>query len=864
MSSYIAPKVSELTGADLAKMTRAVGLPGLPYPMADIGKKGNQLEYTVGAIQSGTDPLRIYSPHLSIEQVNRELYVNMPTPSMMTILRDLIEITKPESKSHLMTIFGDPSSGKSFMFKQVGKLVHPEGALMVDCGGMNVRELFWRTIIDYGQGVKEQLNDRAAKGTINPKTIEALRAEFPAAVVEKNGAVAIDWSAIGEPKENEAREAAVNRAQALLSHIYGVYEGLNVQSNAFGIKTVPGIIIESFRSGRPIVLDEFTKCKIGSDDAMQTFLEFVRGDKSEWVSLNPMATTAADEEKMVTLTSDDTRANWFIGISGNEAKDGHTTHELSESMMSRLNPRYVGQMTEMDWQHRISQMLVGFPLSTFQSLFEDAAKSNPAGFAKLMEGLSTLGLTAAELKMRPAHHAYFLQNFPETVAAVKSLANVYYTRQAMTDTESPLFKTKKWDNCADEIQLGGGAAKLRVTSRRFMDDLDTALRQRAPVAAKGALSLEFDLSKVFNTFDAAALASATPAWYGLGSALSNVLIEGIVNDTLTMPNTRSALITVCEENGIRKADLKEAAASKEQKNLATLLHYDPLKDKGLGDTGQLKAVAGVLIAAIKGMYPDVRIGADQLPLENIGQALQQVQQEIEASRMGIIVPNSDLDELVGRPVAAAYSIPVYMEDDIPQILSGEGQLVQLSSALAALAMPGHQQQNMSRMWLLDLEDRVELGADPRPETIEASKILAGRSTLGLDLCAVKVANAANNESYLLLLRDTKRNAALVMGDETLSPELKSALGNNNVSYIQLGETGNMALIDGFIQETFVNRGLTDSQASVQVINLMTALWALYGIGGGHVDTGGTFSNLLRQLSASNSPSVYSQVMAPKP
>ena len=102
MSQYIPQKISDMSSADLAKMARGVGLPGLPYPMAKLEVKEDGAEWVMGTIESATDPLVIYSPHLSIEAVNRELYCNMPTPSMMSMARDLIEATKPHD------VFADP------------------------------------------------------------------------------------------------------------------------------------------------------------------------------------------------------------------------------------------------------------------------------------------------------------------------------------------------------------------------------------------------------------------------------------------------------------------------------------------------------------------------------------------------------------------------------------------------------------------------------------------------------------------------------------------------------------------------------------------------------------------------------------
>lgn len=859
MSQYTPPKIADLSADALAKMARGVGLPGLPYPMAKLKEQDGKTEWVLGAIESATDPLVVYSPHLSIEQVNRELYCNMPTPSMMTMARDLIETTKPSTKNRLMTIFGDPSSGKTFLFRQVGQLVHPEGVLMVDCGGMNVRELFWRTVIDYGSGVREQLDARAANGTINPQTVAALKAEFPNAVAEKDGRVAISWSAIGERRDDkETAEAAMERAQKLLNHIYSVYEGINVQSNAFGIKSVPGELLKSFQSGRPILLDEFTKCKIGSDDSMQTFLEFVRGDRSEWTTINPMPTTAAEDEKVITLSAADIRLGWHVGVSGNEAKDGDTTHNISDSMKSRLNPRYITDMTVRDWEHRIPQLLAGFPVKTFHDLLSTAANANPVKFAELMNGLSTLGMSAPQVKMRPAHHNYLLQNFPDLIEATKRLSHVYATRQALSNTESALFEDKRWKNCADEI-MSGGAQKLQVTSRRFLDDLDAALRIRPQVVSQEEVTLEFDLNRVFNAFNPQMVAASAPGWHQMGAALTDVIIEGIVNDTAGMPLVRQALISECKDNGIIPTSLKEAKPSKDFKSLADLLSYDALKDKGLGDSEQAKMVVGAVYRMIKEIHPDLEITPEQIPLENVAQAIQDVEKDMQNSTYGIAMLNSDLDTLLGKPVITGYSVPVYALGGVDDIAGPDAELVARNVLLSSLTIPGQQEENLRRLWPHDMA--IDDGGTQDASFREIMGILSGASENGFDFAMLQVAGSDGTPTDLHILRDRVVGKAIIMGDEPIDAGLRSALMRNGIAYHLITEDKTFDAVDEFIREGEVARNSQVRDREEKIVHMMKALMSMYGIEEAHMDKEMTFGKVLKNNRGE--PQLYSRVVMPR-
>lgn len=858
MSQYMPPKISELTPDALSKMARGVGLPGLPYPMAKLEVKDGKTEWSLGAISSATEPLVVYSPHRSIEEVNRELYCNMPTPSMMTMARDLIETTKPQAKNRLMTIFGDPSSGKTFLFRQVGALVHPEGVVMVDCGGMNVRELFWRTIIDYGTGVREQLDARAANGTINPQTIAALKAEFPNAVAEKDGRVAIIWSAIGEKRDQESPEAAMERAQKLLAHIYSVYEGINVQSNAFGIKSVPGELLKSFQSGRPILLDEFTKCKIGSDDSMQTFLEFVRGDRAEWTTMNPMPTTAADDEKVITLRAEDVRFGWHVGVSGNEAKDGDTTHNISDSMKSRLNPRYITDMTTRDWEHRIPQMLAGFPVKTFHDLVSASAAANPLKFAELMNGLSTLGMGAMQLKMRPAHHSYLLQNFPDLIEATKRLAHIYATRQALSNTESPLFREQRWQDCSDEI-MAGGAQKLQVTSRRFLDDLDAALRSRPQVLSQDEVTLEFDLNRVFNSFNSQAVAHTAAGWQQMGAALTDVIVEGIVNDTAGMPTVREALISECKDNGIVPMDLKEAKPSDDYKTLAELLSYDALKGMGLGNSEEAKQVAATLYHVLKDMYPGIEMTPDHLPLESVAMAMQEAEQGVKGSTYGVALLNTDLDTLLGKPVKMGYSVPVYELENLDRIAGTGAQLVPINVVLSSLTLAGQRDESLKRLWPHDMS----IDGDDAADTREIKGILSGASECGFDFAFLQVGGKNGGEADLHLLRDRVRNKVMIMGSEDVDAGVKSALLKNGISYHLFSDSKTFEQVDNFIFEGEMARNSQASAREEKTMNLLIALMTMYGVEKAHMDKDMTFGKALKDYRGT--PELYSRVvMSVKP
>ena len=196
--SYMPPKISEMTREELESKARAVGLPGMPYPMTHAAEVDGKIDIVLGGIEDASEPLAIVSPHLSIQDVNRIMYTQMATLEMLELSRHVMRATRPDVDNHLTMVLGEPSTGKTFELRKIFSLVHPEGALLVDCGGMDVGELIWRSTIDYGEGVREQLDARAENGTISPNTVALLKEQFAGSIVEKDGRVVINWSAIGE------------------------------------------------------------------------------------------------------------------------------------------------------------------------------------------------------------------------------------------------------------------------------------------------------------------------------------------------------------------------------------------------------------------------------------------------------------------------------------------------------------------------------------------------------------------------------------------------------------------------------------------------------------------------------------------
>lgn len=813
-------KLVELATEEKREMAVPVGFPGLPYPMVSLEKDnaGNVI-HKVGAVESATKPLIVWS-HLSVEAVNGSMFRSMPTPSMMLLQRDLLNIFAPDSKKRVMTVFGDPATGKSHMFKEAGRMAHPDGAISIDCGGMNMRELIWRTVIDYGRGVKEQLDQRAAAGKLQHSSIEALNEEFPGSVVQKDGKTLINWDAVGARRTEiidgqvrcvEDRGDAMHRAKELLDFIYEK-EGITVETNAFGIKTVPGELQESLATGRPIFLDEFNKSKKGTLDSFQTFLEFANGQKDTWTAINPMATSDEDDSpKSVTYSRDDIRVGWGVMIAGNDAIDGDTTQELSESMETRLNPYRLGKPTLADWKHRISQILTGVPVTTLHTLYEQEAKADAPGFSQWLMDLRKLDLSAGEVRNIPPHELEALKKWPETVEAVNTLTEFYFYRQQLSDTASEEANAKA--ELADELAARG--RQIRVSFRTIIEDVNRAVRVVPDVCPAGNAKVSFNMAAAFAALDRSAIGQTDPAWYCLGKGLADALLESVAKDTVGMPLTRAAFVAYGEEKKVWAKKLEEGRESADTKTLADLLKFDDLED--LGSKDELLAMRAVIMAYLRTVNPGIR-GDDEniIPLRSLGVAMKAVE-ERKADPAGFFLPNDNLDEVSEKPVVIAATKPSWDME--------EGQrFVDYRAVLAGLAAPGYAEQNRARVWLSDISEFVSFETSGKKEKVTSGalmKIIEGKSDLNFGLSNIMVANANGDPDFLHMLRDDEKQRVMVVGPGAISAQLRSALAKNNMEYVQHGTENAIETVNAFLTggaRRMYEKGDLEKEKSERVIS----------------------------------------------
>jgi len=820
--SVMSKKRSELTAAEIASLKKPVGISGLPFPKVKLVEdaQGNVI-HQVQIVQDTRNPIVVYSD-MNVKAVNGIMYREMAIPSMMHVTEKILERLAPDRSDRVVALLGDAGTGKSHEFKKIARMAHPDGAIVVDCGGMNMHEILFRTVIDYGKGVKDLFDKRVESGKVSKDTLDTLESEFPGSVIRNDEGARINWDAVGRPRTNggetvEDRGAAVRRAKDLMEFLYEK-EGIQIQSNSFGVKTVPGEMYESWVTGRPLFLDELTKAIPESLDVLNTVTQVFNGESPTARIYNPMSESGDaldnDSPPYLDFNAGDMRASWMMGVAGNEASDGITTHELSKSLGSRLYVIRVGDASQADWAHRTSQVWTGLPVTTLYTVFQKAAQAQPEAFANFLVSLRQLELSAEEVNAIPPHQKEFLLKFADTVKAANQVATFWHEQDQLAHDDSPLLAQEAYKGLVDE--LGEGARNIGLTFRTISASYNDAKHKSPEARPVNEAVLNLDLSATFNDLDTSVIGQTAPGWHSFGANLAEAVKWNIVNATVGMNKTRAALMKLAKDNGIVGDDFKEALPSDEIKPLSQLLKFE--ENVEVAGSAELQALRSIATAAIRAQWKNVRQSDEGIiPMVSLVRAVKELEEQRKASPHTVIVPNDDVNTVSKQPLLAAEAIPVY---DLPEDDSAF-ELVDYRAVLAAMVAPKYMDENRERFWPVGFTERLDNPPDmTQPDKVEPYNIGEGKGKWGFNLTVLNAKDEKGQQVYLWLVEDKVHldktdqdwHRYMLVGPAPISPDLESQLAKGGVTYAVKDDPKTVEAVNAFLVEGARVRGEDNKMA----------------------------------------------------
>lgn len=686
-----------------------LGVEGRPFPMTFTDERGNR---ELGVLEGKNGHLQVFSERSYAEMVG-VAYRDMPTPGMLHLFKRGTEKRQPGHTNRVEAILGDPGAGKSFLGNLHARMRSQRGAILVDCGGRDLSELLYETVLDKsaGDSLFAAYDKALAKGGLSDVSIAQLKAALGSAFTQEGNRAAIDWNEVAKSRiDHEALDAAreqiaaevgkehhlsadqvkeqvvneeenavtrevVKRTNAIsdqllaeadarrdnalkvLEEVAG-REGLASQSGgaSIGLTVKEGPLIRAWKENRPIILDEYNKSKPGTDDALQVLWQVFNGEMKEH-------TVKGGNGESFTFRRDETPDQFFVTVTGNKTKDGFSTRSLSKSAIDRLKPEFIEPTTVADWQHRICQKLTGLPVSTIHAANADYWNSHKQEFKEWLTEMRKIGLTEEQQANIPSWQFAMIQNSDKVLAASEQLATFYDRWAQVLDVDSKLHRSKDGSNnqavpssVAAEVDDPEYQREVTVGMRRMMENIDEAVLV-SPEANPSYDSKGVKAKDDWTQPPEVLAREPEEVEKQFGTRLEQVIFDNIIATTPEKPELRKWLIRQAQELNILEPEAEEAVKLAHHR-LSARLNIDPEQNKipeGLEETHAL--LADYVRRTFKS-EDGLELSADDLDIISPA-ALAAVLSGLEnqttidrpSTRSGVIyLPNSDDEKSMDEPV----------------------------------------------------------------------------------------------------------------------------------------------------------------------------------------------------------------------
>lgn len=827
-------KINELTLEDFANIEKPLGTASLPFPMWGPQRveheKRTDIVPDLSFIASDQSPLKIYSER-PYDEVVAMAFCDMPVPSMLPLFKDglerrgdplqrqkdMLEGKQPQNDNYNRTqmMIGDPGHGKSFMGALLGRLRGTGKIEIFDCGGKNMNDLLFEMVLDFGTGdaLPKAIDKRLKAGTLEPLSLAILK-DIPGASRDAEGnLVGIDWAAT-----KNAGTDVVERTFEALKKVSKI-EGLdNAGGNALGMNSQYGPLIRAFIENREIVLDEYNKSREGSDNALQTVIQFLIGEIRETTVDNPLKNKDnTSGPSSFTFKRDDMGAGFFVTFTGNKTEDGITTRSLNRSVYDRLKPDTLPDPSVIDWQHRICQMMVGIPVSTLYSVFQESADKDPDAFG---EWLMALRQKKAEIEGAPVPELQqtLLANWRNVVNSSEKLARFYDKWAAMTDA-SKITSNGNAD-LVEEVD-DEYSKKEGMSFRRIKQHLEEAIPIRSRMEPSDAVA-SIDFKSWGKAPKLAERVEENPS-LNFGSRLVEYIERMVFEKSGSIGKRKlyDKLTKQMAADGLREMHLQEAARSS-QKSVEQDLNISAFSDRDMNK--QARLARKVFCDYIRQIDPQITAEDDQIITQKrFLEALQAVSKLDTAATKEMFVANRDHEELfAGRPLVQAVikDAAVYAVEDKDLDFKID-DVVHHDDLMASFALPTVSAKNLGAVWETNLRPLTVNETQPSAVANGAGKadlqtrdeallIAENSSNHGIATTSLQVKLGEGEGAHstsIHIVRNTNRNKTLIVGEKVPS-KLLAAFKEAGIVHVDRADPNAKAKVETALAD--ITRGLPAS------------------------------------------------------
>lgn len=831
-------KIIELTLEDFAQLEKPLGTTARPFPMWGPQRieheKRSDIETVLSFIASDNHPMKVYSER-PYDEVAALAYCDMPVPSMLPLFKDglerrgdplerqkdLLEGKQPQNENFNRTqmMIGDPGAGKSFMGALMGRLRGAGKIEIYDCGGKNMNDLLFEMVLDFGTGdaLPKAIDKRLKAGTLEPLSLAILKTLPGASLDENGGLVAVDWNytkAAGSENVQQAFDALTKVSKI---------EGLdNAGGNALGMNSQYGALIRAYLENREIVLDEYNKSREGSDNALQTVIQFMIGEIRETTVENPLKNKDnTSGPSTFTFKRDDMGAGFFVTFTGNKTEDGITTRSLNKSVYDRLKPDTLPDPNIADWQHRICQMMVGVPVSTLYDVFKERADQDPDAFG---EWLMWLRQTKARIEGVPVPELQttLLSNWKSVVHASEKLARFYDKWAGMTDAAK--ITSNGNADLIEEVDEEY-SKKEGMSFRRIKQHLEESIPIRARMEPVDTTPV-IDFKSWTKAPKLSERLEENPS-LNFGTRLVEYIERMVFEKSGSVGKNKlyQKLSKQMAVEGLRDVHLAEGARSG-QKSVEQDLNVSAFADRDMNK--QANMARKVFCDYLRQIDPQITATDDQIITQKkFLDALTTVARVDTAVTKEVFVANRDHEELyAGRPVVSAVikDAAIYAVED-KDLDFKLHDVVHHDDFMASLALPTISGKNLEAVWEKNLRPLTKGDVDTSPSAAsagaDASSVQDNNEALRIAENSSKTNSIATTSLQLRygsegeedrsvsihIVRNTERNKTLIVGEKVPS-KLLAAFKEAGIVHVDRNEANAKAKVEAALSD--MTRGMPAS------------------------------------------------------
>ncbi len=775
-----------------------IGVPGRPLPIMAPNPNAHSQDtaYRLECIEDEHNPIIIWSQRTYGEVVGM-IYRLLPTPSMLPLYYETLQLLQIENDRRIQFYIGKHGSGKSFLGRLIGDILHPDGAITINCADRDLNELLFETVLDVGANpdLYSKINDKLASGALNSTSVAALKSAVGNAFTQKDGQPYIDFEMVGSSRlvvqetedgltETEAvfSDADTQQVVETLLRIAQV-EGLSESASFMPIKSQLGLLPRVWQQGRVGHLEEYNKCKEGTDTCLHPVLQVLNGEN---MSCRVYGSGGLSFE----FNNKERRPGFFCYLDGNMMQDGVATHSLSASANDRVLPNIIQDMIKDDWQHRWCQLLTGMPIKILYESKKEQWDADPDGFTRFLQMIRGLGG-----KEIPAAHKHYIDRWEDVLDATDIISNYNRLYDEMTNPDSPANRQGKYPELFAEVDeefynMAGGSMRRNIYYFKM------ALLGR-PQTKLPHLAQPYDMSESWdNPPSISPNRDQRRPETTLGTNVVDIFYRDMVRLTVGLGkvNLFTRLKVAFESLRMLKPTLQEGIIH-DAVYLEDLLNSDPR------DSDQAKDLQALFCNELRGHFQNIPMSDnddDLLTQDQIRTALDKVASngsgKSEDVRLSYIYglnyqPLMTVDNMFA-PYAVIDGLPVPGHSPI---LVQDDDLLDLDRFLTALALPKVGRKNQQRLWSTTIRDAIY---SPLSDKDEAIAITAGDAGSGLSLNTVVTSGGLVH----LLHQRLKGNMLVIAG--TTTKAIEALMKEAGIDYVDRNLKNAKTRI-----RTFLNRAL---------------------------------------------------------